>query len=604
MYKNRSFNLAAVYILMILMILLLLFSSFGYVTNQSFVDTVHPLKTATASVNGGPNQTITLPHTFQNLDPCTPVTISKTVQTSASDSFSLKTVSSPAKVYLDDKPAYEFGLRDNYPDFMLDPGTEVHVVGIPENTGSVTLKMVYSSPSNQDSLTVYPPILGDDKLLIFNQFHNNLLPLVLATMQILGGLALLFVSVCIAVLDKKGLLFFWMGLFSFTSGVWAFGENYFTSMALKNPTVIYLVTYFGFFTFIIPLLHFTRTMIDFEHPNVLRNLEFFFVICAVVFFALQFFGILACSASALFYNVVLSPALIFLTWITAREGFSNNNIIAKYFSPPLAILASFSVLELINHSFSNQCPDSMVFQIGVVFFLLFMGFFVGIVIKDSITLTNKNKELAFQESILGIQIEEQKERGLMLARKEQLLRQQRHDLRHQITVIRALANPDNQPLQDYLNELIEQIPKSEERFCENTIVNSIISHYVSICKNTKIDLSLHLVVPPAKEHMNDSELCVIFGNLLENAVEACERITDGNRFIILKSSLQYDLLTITMDNSFNGELFPEGNRYHSSKRDDYGIGLESIRSVAKKAGGDVEFQSEGNIFHSSVYVQL
>ena len=56
----------------------------------------------------------------------------------------------------------------------------------------------------------------------------------------------------------------------------------------------------------------------------------------------------------------------------------------------------------------------------------------------------------------------------------------------------------------------------------------------------------------------------------------------GEKFIRLNSSLEYGVLTITMDNSFDGQARQEAGKFHSSKRAGAsGVGLNSIRAVAK-----------------------
>ena len=96
----------------------------------------------------------------------------------------------------------------------------------------------------------------------------------------------------------------------------------------------------------------------------------------------------------------------------------------------------------------------------------------------------------------------------------------------------------------------------------------------------------------------------IFGNLLENALEACARMTEGRRFLRLISSVHLDTLTVTMDNSFDGHADFDGERFRSSKRDDFGVGLGSIRAVARKRGGDARFEPDGRVFRSSVYLRV
>lgn len=77
-----------------------------------------------------------------------------------------------------------------------------------------------------------------------------------------------------------------------------------------------------------------------------------------------------------------------------------------------------------------------------------------------------------------------------------------------------------------------------------------------------------------------------------------------SRFIRLHAHVHYKTLIITMDNSFDGHVSIQNGKYRSSKRDDYGIGLSSIRSVAGKYDGDVAFETADDIFQSSVYLQI
>lgn len=135
-------------------------------------------------------------------------------------------------------------------------------------------------------------------------------------------------------------------------------------------------------------------------------------------------------------------------------------------------------------------------------------------------------------------------------------------------------------------------------------VNSVISHYATLCERENIAFKSTLTVFQDNELVLDSDLCVIFGNLLENAVEACRRVADGKKYIEINSTLQYKLLTVTMDNSFDGKVTVDGGKFRSRKRADFGIGLSSIQSVARKHHGDADFKTNGKIFLSSVYLKV
>ena len=603
--KNRhTIIMCITHIFLIVGITLLITGAFGHVTDHSFLDTVKYIKTMNVSINGGESSPVLLPHSFKNLKPRTSVVLTTNILHEKNESIYIKTIFSPAKIYANDELIYQFGVKDEYPSFMQDPGIEVHIIELEGLDKRIELKMEFLSPVSINKLVVSPPMVGTSKHVIFNTFHDMAIPLIFSFVQIFGGIALITISLCISFVDKKGISFFWLGLFSFLTGIWAFSENNFTSVVIKNPTVLYLLMFIGIFTFIIPLIEFTHSIIDFENPKPLWIIEFFFSIMIVIVIFLQLTGKVPFSKSMLLFHIIIPIALGFLTFYTIREYMLYKTTNAHRFILPAVIMTLSGFLQWMDYNMSLKGIFRFPFQLGTLFFLLIMGMIAALSIRDSIDFKNKEKELHFEKQLMDIQLKEQKERGLLLAHKEFLLRQQRHDLRHQLTAIRELTHEENVDLRDYLDTLIEQIPKSEQKFCENSIVNSVISHYHTICQSRGIELEMNLVVPSCENSISDSELCIIFGNLLENAVEACSRMTGGRRFIRLNSTFYHGLLTITMDNSFDGTVIKNGDHYRSSKRNDYGIGLESIRTVTEKAHGGCQFIQKENIFLSSVYLKI
>ncbi len=76
-------------------------------------------------------------------------------------------------------------------------------------------------------------------------------------------------------------------------------------------------------------------------------------------------------------------------------------------------------------------------------------------------------------------------------------------------------------------------------------------------------------------------------------------------FIIkINSKLFEKLLTITVDNSFNGVFKRDGDVFLSSKREGTGIGLSSVRAVVEKHSGMCKFEVQDNVFMASVCVKV
>ncbi len=406
-------------------------------------------------------------------------------------------------------------------------------------------------------------MLGTVNELILNRAHQLAIPLVFSLVQIIMGISMLLIFACIVRIDAKVVLFFWLGLFSLSTGLWAFGENNFSVLLFPNNALLYLLSFIGFFTFIVPLLRFVGTIIYFENPKPIQVMEIFCILTASTALLLQLTGKLAFSKSMYFFHMELPVVLLLITFLTAREYVRYKTRDAGRFILPIAILALSSLLELLNYQAPFTYLFSSIFQMGIVIFLLTMGISAGMFLKDSLELKRKKQELAYEKNLLHMQMEEQQKTGLLLEQNQQELSRQRHDLRHHLTVIWELSE-EKEKLQEYLSTIINKLPKARERYCENIIVNAVISHYATVCEQKEIAFTARLTVPHTKNKTRDNDLCVIFSNLLENAVEACERMADGKKFIELRSTVGAGLLTITMDNSFYGEMKKQGERFLSS----------------------------------------
>lgn len=80
-----------------------------------------------------------------------------------------------------------------------------------------------------------------------------------------------------------------------------------------------------------------------------------------------------------------------------------------------------------------------------------------------------------------------------------------------------------------------------------------LGYYANICKLEGIDFAITTMVPEDLK-IDQTDLCVVFGNILENALGACRRVTAGQRFIKLSSQVIGNKLYITVDNCFSGEI--------------------------------------------------
>lgn len=180
-------------------------------------------------------------------------------------------------------------------------------------------------------------------------------------------------------------------------------------------------------------------------------------------------------------------------------------------------------------------------------------------------------------------------------------RRARHDLRQWITVLQVyLKNGDLQNLRSYMEEVCSSFSiGAPVSYCRHPHLNALICYYAELASKLKI-LFQAQVEYPEDATIQDTDLVVLFGNMLENASEACKQQISEDRFIKLNVEKIGGQIIIVMDNSFE-KIPPQTSRgFYSSKRPGYGIGIASIKQIAAKYRGTADFNEDGKVFYTSV----
>ncbi|MDR1387005.1 MAG: GHKL domain-containing protein [Propionibacteriaceae bacterium] len=196
--------------------------------------------------------------------------------------------------------------------------------------------------------------------------------------------------------------------------------------------------------------------------------------------------------------------------------------------------------------------------------------------------------------------------GLLRKQHEQYLQSKRsidaidrtyHDLKHQLGVIRAEADPSRRA--DHLDDLEDSIRDWEVwTRTGDEVLDVILTAKRRECAEAGVDLTA-VADGQALAFMSVADLCTLFGNALDNAVQATSRLPDPEQRIIkLAVFRQGGLVVITVENSFSGSLKTEGGDIVTSQADPtgHGFGLKSIRHIAAKYGGAATVRPDGGWF--------
>lgn len=289
------------------------------------------------------------------------------------------------------------------------------------------------------------------------------------------------------------------------------------------------------------------------------------------------------------YKLAMVCLLLYYQGKAASQG-------ARYGSALLAAVSVFSVSLAVDAGVRLYEPIRYGWpvEIGGFVMVCVLG---AVITMDAVEGLREGARLAAQNEQLEMSYE-------LLAQKIEQTKRSSHDLRHHMAVLNKYAQSgDLAGVTDYLSDYTKSLPAGEElHFSSNPAIDAVARYYHAIAVAEGVDIRIRISLPETS--LPEQDLCVLCGNLLENAIEACRHLPPEERYIRFGVTFQESFLTIVSDNSFDGAYEKKDGAFSSRKRPGKGIGTASIRAIGEKYQGYAEFSASASQFQASVVLQL
>lgn len=180
-----------------------------------------------------------------------------------------------------------------------------------------------------------------------------------------------------------------------------------------------------------------------------------------------------------------------------------------------------------------------------------------------------------------------------------------HDLKHQIAVLRSETDP--QKRNEFLNRMEDEIKQYEaQNKTGNKVLDTVLTSKSLYC--AKHDITFTCVADGTLlDFMDIMDICSIFGNALDNAIECELKIADKEkRLIHVTVSQQKNFLILRFENYYEGALKMKEGRLLTTKREKefHGYGIKSIKYTVNKYGGAVSIDTKENWFELKVLIPI
>ncbi|MGM9592962.1 MAG: ATP-binding protein [Candidatus Onthomonas sp.] len=186
-----------------------------------------------------------------------------------------------------------------------------------------------------------------------------------------------------------------------------------------------------------------------------------------------------------------------------------------------------------------------------------------------------------------------------------LINRKCHDLKHQIAALRSGCSESSREKSLVEIERAVMLYDGISR-TGNEALDTVLTEKSLICQEQQITWTC-MADGRRLSFMDPVDLYTLFGNALDNAIEAVSKIqTPEKRIIAVNLFTKGDLLMLQIENYYTGSLQFKNGLPQTTKgnTDDHGFGMQSIRSTAEKYGGSITVHPENEIFLLRILIPL
>ncbi len=233
---------------------------------------------------------------------------------------------------------------------------------------------------------------------------------------------------------------------------------------------------------------------------------------------------------------------------------------------------------------------------AIRFFIMLSSFLVvisNIFVFYTFDYIQKQDEQKNNLKLQAMQVKLEYQYYVDLSEKQLLSNKTLHDLKNELFAIRSMLNVDSKMVKEEIDRICNIVTDAHSKEITGIeSIDSLLASKIIVAKSR--DIKIEIISFISKINPNSIiDLTIIFGNLMDNALEACEKVAT-NKFINLeirqiKNNLIIKVENSSIDNDFNNKTTKENKYLH-------GFGLKNVKDICDRYEGIMEFGIKNNVF--------
>lgn len=334
------------------------------------------------------------------------------------------------------------------------------------------------------------------------------------------------------------------------------------------------------------------------YQSLIALLDFFFVFLSIMFFKQEFTDIVywhAKSTENLLIYIFTRIIMVIILLVIKKKDVKK--YIWEYRTIILVVGLMFWVLVrqcqviIVGISFGTKEMQVGSNLSSLLTAIILIGVLALLWMKSDI-MQKENEFLLYQEKLTKQKYEELE---IALGKNRELV----HDTKNHYLVIQEyIESGEYGKLKQYVSELYEQFIKTNTYIYTGIrILDLILGQKQMVAEQEQIRFEVQ-ATPLSQLNIKEQELCSLFGNLLDNAIEACKQITIGKKEISVRIEQHKKMLFVEISNTFEELPKRKNGLFQSTKSeaDFHGYGLKSVARIVEAYEGDISYEVEENRF--------
>ncbi|MEF9992021.1 MAG: ATP-binding protein [Peptostreptococcaceae bacterium] len=186
------------------------------------------------------------------------------------------------------------------------------------------------------------------------------------------------------------------------------------------------------------------------------------------------------------------------------------------------------------------------------------------------------------------------------------VRQLHHDIKNHITCIKGVTQSNNDAT-NYIRSIENELDRYDNSFnTGNMILDIILNEKSKVCKDSDIKLLIDINNFDICNFIDTIDTCSVFSNILDNAIEACKKISNYDKEIILRGTIVNNFFVIRIENTKKNEVNIKNNNIKTDKKDTYlhGLGIKSVKDSVSKYNGEVVIDYSEDRFIMKIFIPI